>query len=472
MHSPTCALVSVENPGIFSMLSTAGYAIRTADGIDAGLSLLDDADVSVMVTSLASSEGFELCRAACQKQPGLPVVGLAPDANMETAVQAMRAGATDVFTDFDDLAGLTPMVKRAVERARTRSALRLLDDQPIRGVSPGMLGESSAFRRLLTMVNRIAHSDTTVLITGESGTGKEVVARAIHEASARVGRFVALNCAAMPEALLESELFGHVQGAFTDAKHTSPGLFLEANQGTLFLDEIGEMSLQMQAKLLRSLEERRVRPVGGTRETPFDARLVVATNRDLELMVQERHFREDLFYRINVIGIDVPPLRERCSDILLLAHEFLNRAAARAGKPVTRISPAAADKLQNYSFPGNVRELLNAIERSVALTRTDEIGIDDLPQAIRESRTTAHAALAEQKAALPSMRDVETEYIRYVLGTVGGNKTRAAKILGLDRRTLYRRATAEREGNAPLSRRSKRAEPERDVIAETIGSDS
>jgi two-component system response regulator HydG len=278
-----------------------------------------------------------------------------------------------------------------------------------------------------------------VLITGESGTGKELIARAIHERSQRRGPFVAINCAAMPEQLLESELFGHVRGAFTDAKTSRAGLFVEADGGTLLLDEIGEMPLTMQTKLLRALEERRVRPVGGTREVPFDARLVAATNKDLEGEVAEGRFREDLFYRINVVRIEAPPLRARGNDILLLAQVFLQRASERSGKAVTGMVKDAAEKLVTYPFPGNVRELVNAMERAVALARYDQLTVDDLPQRIREHTRAAPFVTTDDPDELLTMSELENRYIQRVLEATGGNKTRAAKILGFDRRTLYRK---------------------------------
>ena len=279
-----------------------------------------------------------------------------------------------------------------------------------------------------------------MLISGESGTGKELVARAIHERSARKeAPFIAINCAAMPASLLESELFGHVKGAFTDAKRSRPGLFLQAAGGTLFLDEIGEMPLEMQAKLLRVLQERTVRPVGGDTEVPFSARLVTATNRDLEVEVEERRFREDLFYRVNVVHVSVPPLRARQGDVLELAHAFVRRIAARTSKVVEGISPEAAQRLIDYDWPGNVRELDNCIERAVALTRTAEIAVDDLPEKIRNHRSARIVIDGDDPAELITLAEMEHRYVYRVLAACGGNKTQAARVLGIDRRSLYRR---------------------------------
>ncbi len=280
-----------------------------------------------------------------------------------------------------------------------------------------------------------------MLITGESGAGKEGVARAIHRRSRRRdGPFVALNCAAVPEGLIESELFGHVRGAYTDARDERPGLFVQANGGSLFLDEISDLAPGVQPKLLRSLQERRVRPVGATKEIAFDARLIAATNRDLADEVRAGRFREDLFYRVQVVHIDVPPLRSRGNDILLLAGHFLESSAVRAGRPLLRISSEAAARLRDYPWPGNVRELQNCIERAVALADGEEIVPEDLPKTILRYRG-AEAAIEPPSAggALRSLEEVERAHILRVLDIVGGNKTQAARALGLDRKTLYRK---------------------------------
>jgi two-component system response regulator HydG len=279
-----------------------------------------------------------------------------------------------------------------------------------------------------------------VLIHGETGTGKELVARAVHSSSPRSeGPFVALNCAAVPPSLLESELFGHARGAFTDAKNARQGLFVEASSGTLFLDEIGEMPLEMQAKLLRALQEHTVRPVGANTEVPFDARIVAATHRDLEAAVREGHFRQDLFYRINVVRIDVPPLRDRGSDVLGLASFFLEKASTRGGKPKLELSPQVAERLLSYDWPGNVRELENCIERAVALARFDHLTVEDLPEKIRAYRADRFVMSAHDVDEIISLEELERRYITRVIKVLGGNKARAAQLLGLDRRTLYRK---------------------------------
>jgi two-component system response regulator HydG len=295
-------------------------------------------------------------------------------------------------------------------------------------------------RRLYDQLARIADSDSSILITGESGTGKELVARTIHKRSRRrAAPFIAVNCAALPESLLESELFGHAKGAFTDARAERKGLILQADGGTLLLDEIGDVPLAMQVKLLRALEERVVRPVGGDKEISFDVRILSATNRDLEVALEEQRFREDLYYRLNVIQLELPPLRARATDVLLLASHYLRRFAEQMNKPVTGISERAAEKLLAYSWPGNVRELRNVVERAVALTRFEKIAVEDLPDKIRDYRSSQVIIGGQDPTELLSLEDVERRYILHVLETVGGNKTTAARILGLDRKTLYRK---------------------------------
>jgi two-component system response regulator HydG len=309
-----------------------------------------------------------------------------------------------------------------------------------------MLGDSSAIRELQQLIRRVAATDATVLIQGESGTGKETVARALHRLSPmRTNEpLVAVNCGAMPAPLLESELFGHVAGAFTDAKSAREGLFLQAGSGTILLDEIGEMPLEMQAKLLRVLQERALRPVGGDSEVPFDARLIVATNRDLETEVEEGRFREDLFHRINVVSIQVPALRARIGDVLLLAKAFLERAASRKQTFLRGISRRASQLLVDYDWPGNVRELENCIERAATLCRGDEIDVDDLPKKVIEHRSTRLEISTASPAELLTLDEMQHRYVRQVLAAVGGNKTQAALILGIDRRSIYRRLEAQR----------------------------
>jgi DNA-binding NtrC family response regulator len=314
-------------------------------------------------------------------------------------------------------------------------------------------------KNALALVDRIADTDVTVLVTGESGTGKELVARAIHGRSARAdGPFVAINCAAMPELLLESEFFGHTRGAFTDAHQAKEGLFVKATGGTLVLDEIGEMPLAIQAKLLRALQERRVRPVGGDQEVPFDARVVAATNVDLEAAVAAKTFREDLFYRINVVHIDLPPLRARGRDVLDIACHVLRRCQPD-GQAIVGFTRSAIDALQSYPWPGNVRELQNAIQYAVALAEFDHISLDDLPPAIRDFKNGVSredfkgGAGRRPHSKLPvdlvTVAELERRYIDHVLKAAKGNKTVAARILGFDRRTLYRKLDARGSSKHP-----------------------
>lgn len=292
---------------------------------------------------------------------------------------------------------------------------------------------------VLDLVERVAPMDSSVVIMGESGTGKELVAHALHERSARKsGPFVAVNCAAVPEQLLESELFGHEKGTFTDAKTAHAGLFIQANGGTLFLDEIGELPLALQPKLLRAIQERSVRPLGGRRELPFDVRLLAATNRDLTQAMNEGRFREDLYFRMNVIEIVLPPLRARGNDLLLLAQHFITHFAARAKREVIGMTPEAAGQLIHYDWPGNVRELANVMERAVALTNQDHISVADLPErVIREARSKP--PVNDDPSQLVTLEEMERQYVLRVLEFVGGSRTEAARILGLDRTTLWRR---------------------------------
>jgi two-component system response regulator HydG len=293
--------------------------------------------------------------------------------------------------------------------------------------------------RLADLLERVAESDASVLVTGESGTGKELVARALHRAGTRrEGPFVAINCAAMPETLLESELFGWVRGAFTDARSPRTGLFVQANKGTLFLDEIGDMPLSLQPKLLRALQERVVRPIGGDSLVPFDARIVAATNQDLDGAVERGAFREDLYFRLAVVEVPIPPLRARGNDVLLLAQHFIERYAAKMKKDIVGLAPPAAQRLLGYSWPGNVRELQNCVEAAVTLARKGEIGVADLPARIRRVSTVS-AAADDGAGPLLSIDEIERRHILRVLDAVRGNRTLAARTLGLDRKTLYRK---------------------------------
>jgi two-component system, NtrC family, response regulator AtoC len=400
----------------------------------------DEVDLVITDVQMDGMTGIELCKEIRLAHPDVLPIVVTGHGSLEIAIEAIRAGAYDFVLKPVSIDALAIAVTRALEYRALRGEVRRLRRRFEAGPIEGIVGDSPAIRELTTLIHQVADNDATVLITGESGTGKELVARAIHAQSPRRDQpFVAVNCAAMPASLLESELFGHVRGAFTDAKRSRPGLILQAGSGSLFLDEIGEMPLEMQAKLLRVLQERTVRPVGGDQEVPFEARLVTATNRDLEQEVEEKRFREDLFYRINVVHIAVPPLRARQGDVLALAQYFLRKIAERTGKNVEGLMPEAAQRLLDYDWPGNVRELENCMERAVALTRTSEISADSLPDKIRNHKSSRLVIDAADPSELITLSEMEKRYVRRVLAACGGNKTQAARILGIDRRSLYRR---------------------------------
>jgi two-component system response regulator HydG len=424
-------------------LRKRGYDVDAVNSAQQCLERLrtDPADVVVTDVQMSGMSGIDLCVELRQRYPDLLPLVLTGQGGLDTAIAAIRAGAYDFITKPVKVDALAIAVQRALEHlSLQREVMRLRRDQHKDMPIDGIAGSSPAIRETIEMIRRIADSDATVLVTGESGTGKELVARALHRLSPRANEpFVAVNCAAMPAPLLESELFGHVRGAFTDAKRSRAGLFVQAGAGTIFLDEIGEMPIEMQVKLLRVLQERKVRPVGGDEEIPFEARVITATNRDLETEVEEKRFREDLFYRINVVAIPVPPLRARAGDILLLAQYFLKRIAGRTNKPVQGVSGPAARLLMDYDWPGNVRELENSMERAVALCRLDEITVDDLPAKVQEHQSSKIVITTESPGELITLDEMERRYVRQVLNAVGGNKTHAARILGIDRRSLYRR---------------------------------
>jgi two-component system response regulator HydG len=426
-----------------SALGKRGFQVVSRMSAAEGFDLLSSDDFDVVVTDLnmKGMNGLELCERTVANRPDVPVVVITAFGSFETAVAAIRAGAYDFITKPFEVEALEMTLRRAVQHRVLREEVKRLRRAVEGGQRTGELfGSSAAMKKVYDLIARVAESDASVLITGESGTGKEVVARQLHEQSRRKeGPFVAINCAAMPETLLESELFGHTKGAFTDAKSASSGLFVQASGGTLFLDEIGDMPIGLQPKLLRSLQERKVRPVGGSVEVSFDARVVAATNRDLESAVDERRFREDLFYRINVIHIQLPPLRARGNDVLLLAQHFLENFAAVSNKKVSGLSTTAAEKLLGYHWPGNVRELANCIERAVALTHFEQIAVEDLPEKVRDYRQSHVIVASDDASDLVPMEEVERRYVLRVLEAVAGNKTLAAQILGFDRKTLYRK---------------------------------
>jgi two-component system response regulator AtoC len=423
-------------------MSRRGFVVTSRGTAAEGLLVLEEQEVDVIVTDLhmEGMDGFAFCERVVANRPDIPVVIITAFGSLDSAVAAIRVGAYDFITKPFEVDLLQHTLARAVQHRMLRDEVKRLRHATRAGSgSEPMIGSSPPIQELKGLVDRLAEVDATLLIAGESGTGKELVARAVHERSRHsTGPFVAINCAAVTETLLESELFGHVKGAFTDARTPRQGLFLKANGGTLLLDEIADMPLGTQPKLLRALQERVVRPVGGDIEIPYQARIIAASNRDLEAEVELHHFREDLFYRINVVRIDVPPLRVRGNDVLFLAQHFVAYFAAQGEKAVSGFSAAVAEKLLAYQWPGNVRELQNCIERAVAFTRFEEVSVDDLPEKIRDYRVTSLVVPGVESLELLPMEEVERRYILRVLQQVE-SKTLASEVLGIDRRTLHRK---------------------------------
>jgi two-component system response regulator AtoC len=410
--------------------------VRSAE---AALQHLDREPVSVVISDLhmPTMNGIELCERMARDWPDLPVVLMTAFGSVDRALVAVRAGAFDFLLKPFDMDELLIRVERALEHRALAEELKQLRTRSAAD-DGGLLGESPAMQRALALIARVAGSDANVLITGETGTGKELAARTIHAQSRRAGGpFVAINCAALPETLLESELFGHVKGAFTDARSDRKGLFQHAHGGSLLLDEVGEMPAALQGKLLRVLQERRVRPVGSDSELPVDVRVISATHRDLETLSAEGRFREDLYYRLNVVPLELPPLRSRGADIVHLAQTFASAAAARAGKDPPGVSPQCAQRMLDYPWPGNIRELQNAMERAVALAAAPLLEIRDLPEKVQGYRRSHVLIVSDDPSELVPMQEVERRYVLRVLEAASGNKTRAAQILGFDRKTLY-----------------------------------
>ncbi len=439
------ALLVDDDPLIIEFLEHAltkqGYRVVSESSAEDALERLvtEDFDVVVSDLNMGGLDGLAFTERVLAQRADVPVILITGAATLEVAIAALRAGAWDFLTKPIDPQLLALSMERAQKhRLVSNEVLRL------RGMVPPsmggrIIGNSAAMKKVYDLVARVAPGEAAVLIAGESGTGKELVAAAVHANSARKdGPFVAINCAAVPANLLESELFGHVRGAFTDAKGDRKGLFAQAEGGTLFLDEIGELPIELQPKLLRALQERKVRPLGGTNEISFNARLVTATNRDLETEVDEKRFREDLFYRVNVVRIDVPPLRERQGDVLMLAQHFIQAASQNSEKQVKGLSAGAAEKLLDYGWPGNVRELENCIQSAVALARFDELSVEDLPKKVRQFHSERVVVAADTAEDLVTLEELGQRYLARVLTLLSGNKTKAAKILGVDRRTLYR----------------------------------
>jgi len=422
------------------VLGQAGYAATAFATADLALKALDEgAEADLVVTDLIlpGKRGHELLEELRRGRPELNVIVITAFGSIDSAIEMIKKGAYDYLAKPVQPDMLLLAVERALEDSRLRRELARLRKMDA-VTPPGFIGASRPMQALFDLIRRAAGARHPVLVTGESGTGKELVARALHTLSGR-RPFVPVNCSALPEHLLESELFGHEKGAFTGADRDRPGLFEAAHRGTLFLDEIADLPQPLQPKLLRALEEGEVRRVGATDTRRIDVRLVAATNRDLEAAVKEGRFREDVFWRLNVLHIAVPPLRERAADVPLLAERFLDAATSdRRPRTPARIAPDTMALLTAYAWPGNVRELRNAIERAVTLSTTDELRPDDLPERILAGARAA-ALVSRSVAQEVPLRDVERAYTLEILRRVGGNKSRAAEILGMDRKTLYRK---------------------------------
>ena len=399
-------------------------------------------DVVLTDHGMREIDGIELCEQIVTTYPDIPVVLLTAFGTVDTAVAAMRAGAFDFIIKPLDIQVLATSLERAIRQRRLREEVSRLQQHSQRRSGFGdMLGQSPAMKQVFTFVEQTASLNASVLISGESGTGKEMIARALHRKGRRPdGPFVTVNCAALPGALLEDELFGHDSSApARGAPDAHPGLLSSSAGGTLFLDEIGEVSLVLQAKLLHVLQDRRGRPVISEGEPTFDTRIIAATSRDLESAVRDGEFRSDLYFRLNVLGVRLPPLRGRGTDVLLLAQAFVDRYATEMNKRVTGFGPAVAERLLAYDWPGNVRELQNTIERAVALTHGHQLVVEDLPDHMRAQRPARRAGLSGDATELTTLAEVERRHIDRVLKAVGGSRTDAARILGIGRKTLYRK---------------------------------
>lgn len=426
---------------LIELLEDAGYEVVAAADGDEAISHIELSsemiDLIITDVRMPGIKGDELLAAVRERRAEAPVIVITAFGSVEQAVEMVKAGAFQYLTKPFETADLLRATAEALERsAPQREHARLRRETPETPAT--IVGASRPMRDLFEMIAVAARTLSNVLITGESGTGKELVARAIHEKSERKGQFIPINCAAIPAELIESELFGHMGGAFTGAKASRAGLFEAADQGTLFLDEIGEMPMPVQPKMLRALQEGAVRRVGENHERPVNVRVVTATNRNLENDVTAGRFREDLFWRLNVIQIRVPPLRERSFDIPLLVEHFLAKTAQASGRPPLDVSSETLAILTAYSWPGNVRELENAIERAVAFTTGPVLTADLLPKRVRSSGIAAGLIERSIEENL-TLRELEREYILRMVRRTRGNKKRAAELLGLDRKTLYRK---------------------------------
>jgi len=427
---------------LHDVLQEHGYQVVMASGGRDALKQLADEDCSVVLTDLRMKEmqGIELLSEIKRTLPNINVILMTAFGSVETAIDAMKHGAYDYLVKPIKTDDLLRVADRAMREATLRREVSRLRREVHKEYSfHQILGKSKPMQEVFDLIRRVADSPTNVLITGESGTGKELVAKAIHyNSERRDAPFVPVNCAAIPETLIESELFGHVKGAFTDAKTDKRGLFEEAQKGTLFLDEISELPTLLQAKLLRAIQEREIRRVGATRPVPVDVRIIAATNLNLAEEVKVKRFREDLYYRLNVIEIRLPPLRERREDIPMLVESFLRKCADASHKTLRGMNETALALLMDFPWPGNVRELENVVERAVTLARGEQIVPEDLPPSILGARGDRKIIDEAADRTLP-LQEVEKEYILRILEKTGGNKYQAAQALGIDRKTLYRK---------------------------------
>ena len=417
-------------------LADAGYQVLTAENGPRALEVIEKEKPSIMIADLVmpGMDGIELMKRARAQQPGIEVVIITAYASIPTAITAMKEGAYDYIEKPFCPERAELLVKKLAEHQElVEENLSLRQKLEDHYRFENIITKSAKMQRVIEVIKVVAKSNATILITGESGTGKELVARAIHSQSNRHNRpFIAVSCAALPESLLESELFGHEKGSFTGAYAQKKGKFEFADGGTLFLDEIGEMSANIQVHLLRVLEEKEFTRVGGNEPIKVDVRVISATNKDLRKAIEKQEFREDLYYRLNVVNIELPPLRERKEDVPLLAQHFLSKFTSENRKEISGFSPEAIELLLDYDWPGNVRELENAMERAVILAKESLISVDDLPQ--------ENLSLGYSAASKKSIKEVEKEHILNVLRKTGDNYSEAARILGISRMTLYNKA--------------------------------
>lgn len=423
-----------------TVLEAEGYQVFLASDGENALDVVKDStfDVILMDIRMAGMDGLAALKGLRGRDIKTPVVLMTAYASVKTAVEALRNGADDYLTKPLNMDELKVILERMLRFKKLQDENRQLREELGKGFDfSAVIGSSPKMKSLFEMIKLVAPSEATVLLRGESGTGKELIARLIHQNSSRKkGPFVAVNCAAIPETLLESELFGHEKGAYTGADRQRMGKFGLADGGTLLLDEIGEMPVQMQTKLLRVLQEQAFEPLGSAKAVRTDIRIISATHRDLEEEIQAGRFREDLFYRLNVVPMDLPPLRDRPGDVLLLANHFLQIYSRKNQKLVKAMTPEVVDALTRYDWPGNVRELENVMERSIILTRFTHLGLEDLPDFISNQPYQKKEGGTPQILPNRTLKDVEEEMIRLTLAQHQGNRTKAAKILGISRRTL------------------------------------